>query len=172
MNRNELIKWQKSYKENAFYYRGKLIDSFNTLEKTVENYLMGFFKLRQDIVNDFADIILDRLTFESKKGAFNAIMNRKAAEKGFVKTQNNSWPHSKLFKDLQECQDERNAFAHYYLLTPNSNDGTIITLTEFRDGAKNHGYTKDEYDDLIHKMNRLTSEIFDLFWELPERFDF
>jgi hypothetical protein len=172
MNRDELIQWQESYRENAYYYRGKFIEVFNTLEKTIENYLMGFFKLQGDLVHDFANIILDRLTFESKKGAFNTIMNRKAAENGFLKTQNNSWPHGKLFKDIQECQDERNAFAHYFVLTPNEDDGTIIALTEFRDGVKVHGYTKIEYEALIKKMEVATRDIFDLFFKLPERFEF
>ncbi len=86
-------------------------------------------------------------------------MNNKALKKGFIKTNNNAYPHSQLFKDIQEAQDERNCFAHYYLVVPNEYNETIITLAEFRDSIKVHEYTMDEYMKLLNKMSHCIIEI-------------
>jgi hypothetical protein len=172
MTRSEIIQWQQQYSENAYYYRGKLIDTFNTLEKTIENYICGYFGISNSKVIEFCNVVLDRLTFESKKACFLSLMNAQSENKGFIKTKNNSWPNSKLFKQLNEAQDERNAFAHYYLSTPGKDNGTIISLIEYRDKGETHGYTQKEYDAILNRISKCTEEIFDLYLNLPERFQF
>src|SRR6266481_2467816 len=94
--------WRNQYIENSYYYRGKLIDTFNLLEKSIEHLLMDYFTPNNDEKRvNFRFIILDRLTFQSKKDSLLALMNRYAESKGFIKTGSNSWPHSEVFKDIQ-----------------------------------------------------------------------
>ncbi len=153
MNEPELTKWKNQYREDAYYYRGKLIDTFNSIEKNIEDYLVIHFEVVPHKRYDFQMIVLDRLNFQSKKECFATVVNNKALKNGFIKTNNNSYPHSNLFKDIQEAQDERNCFAHYYLVVPLEHNETIITLAEFRDSLKFHEYSMDEYQNLIYKMS-------------------
>ncbi len=163
-------KIEAEYIEKAHYYRRKFINEFNFLEKLIENYLIRHFQIIGPNAEDFANIILDRLTFQSKKESFYALMNKKVTNQGFKKTNNNSYPHGKLFKDITEIQDERNAFAHYDLMIPIDYSKICIVLAEFRDSEKRHEYTFKEFEDLILKIKNTTTEVYKLFEALPERF--
>lgn len=167
----EVVAWKLEYQQNAHYFRGSLIDCFNKLEKTIENYIAKHFGLKDNVFYEFHHVVLDRLTFESKKDILNKIMNDKAIANGFIKTGNNKWPHSKLFKDIQEVKDERNAFAHYYLLIPNEPNENVIVLAEFRDNPEAHHYTLKEFNGIIQKINEATRQIYKLYRVLSPRLD-
>lgn len=145
--------WRHQYVEQAYYYRGKLIDTFNLLEKSIEHLLMDYFTPDNDNKRvDFRFIILDRLTFQSKKDSLLALMNRYAESKGFVKTGSNSWPHSEVFKGIQFAQDERNRFAHFFLIIPEAITDDIIVLAEMRDGKGFVNYDVKKYYDTITRI--------------------
>ena len=149
--------WRHQYIEQSYYYRGKLIDTFNLLEKSIEHLLMDYFT-PTDIVKriDFRFIILDRLTFQSKKDSLLALMNRYAESKGFVKTNSKPWPHSEVFKDIQFAQDERNKFAHYFLIIPETITDDFIILAEMRDGKGLIPYDSKKYFDTLTKIQAAT----------------
>lgn len=145
--------WRLQYIEKSYYYRGKLIDTFNLLEKSIEHLLMDYFTPNNNEKRiDFRFIILDRLTFQSKKDSLLALMNRYAESKGFVKTGSNSWPHSEVFKDIQFAQDERNKFAHYFLIVPETITDDYLILAEMRDGKGLINYDSKKYFDTVTRI--------------------
>jgi hypothetical protein len=153
----ELLHYKREFTEKAFYYRGQFIDIFNQLEKTVEQYLILHFKAVNP--DEFQSVILDRLTFQSKKEAFITVLNNISTGNGFVKTGKNSWPNSNLFKILGEAQDKRNHFAHHYLYVPERKIDAVICLAEFRDNLKVKIYTAKMYNDLLDRIKSATREI-------------
>lgn len=145
--------WRHQYIEKSYYYRGRLIDTFNLLEKSIEHLLMDYFTPHNDEIRiDFRFIILDRLSFQSKKDSLLALMNRYAESKGFIKTGSNSWPHSEVFKDIQFAQDERNRFAHYFLIIPEVATDDFIILAEMRDGKGLINYDSKTYFDSLTRI--------------------
>jgi hypothetical protein len=163
MDEYELTQWRDNYKHDSYYYRGKLLDTFNALEKMIENYLVDYFwPGNQFKANQLQGIILDRLTFEAKRTSLRAILERRATDNGFVKTKNNSYPDSKFLDEIRLLNDERNYFAHYYLLTPSAPDGTIICLAEFRDQGRYIDYTEDQYNSIIYRMSDALIKILEM----------
>ena len=161
MDAFQLIIYQNEYVEKAYYYRGKMIDTFNSLEKAIERYFMKHFEVKDD--DSFQAIILDRLTFQSKKDALSAILNEKSKNAGFLKTKNNAWPNSKIIKAISEAQEIRNYFAHYNLFVPKSETECIICLAEFRDSLTLKQYTLDQYNEILTKIDDARESVYALY---------
>jgi len=159
MDQNRINSDNDEYSENAYYLRGKLIDTFNTMEKCIESFIVNYFMPNNSKMFDFQSIILDRLIFQSKKEVFFELMKQEQRKRGFIKRKNNAWPYSRLFKDITEMQDERNRFAHYYLAKPSILRDEVIVLIEFRDSVKLHRYNQIKYNDLIERVKSLVDEI-------------
>ena len=145
---NELLQWQIDYQRNAYAHRGRIIDCFTRLELNIDEYLVRYFDVQN--ITDFKCVILDRLTFEAKRTSLKAILDKKALEGGFIKTKNNSYPHSKMIEQLRRLIDERNHFAHYLLSIPQEiNDLYPVVLIEFRDSKSLIGYSQADINALI-----------------------
>jgi hypothetical protein len=109
--------------------------------------------------NDFKNIILDRLTFESKRTALKTLLDVKAIKSGFVKTNSNSFPTSKLIEEIRLVNFERINFAHYVHMVPWSKDDSIITLVEHRDSIKFKSYTLEKFNKIIERIQKATDEV-------------
>ena len=165
MKEPELTQWRNQYRENGYYYRGKLIESFNMIESTLTAYLISYFLGNPNTpqANDFRNIILDRLTFEAKRTALRAILDKKENDKGFIKTKNKSYPHGKLLDEIRLLNDQRNYFAHYQLIIPFHPNDTIVTLAEFRDSLKFVEYDIERYNSILLRMSRMTIKLNEMF---------
>jgi len=151
---------------DAFYYRGKFIDHFNILERSIDEYIAEYIKADKERELDLYTIVINRLTFQSKLDCFIAITKKIAVESGFIKTEKAKWPQSDIYKLIQEAKDERNKFAHFYLHIPEEPVDYIIALMEFRDGGELHFYSKEKYDDLLVKIASADALVNELIKEL------
>jgi len=92
-------------------WRGVYIDSFAFLEKLIDEYLSRYFcgkdeKLKKDLMEL---VLCEKLTFENKRAVFSYVLKNKNIE--IVTT------YSKLLKDIEIANNNRNVFAHYMLDT-------------------------------------------------------
>jgi hypothetical protein len=147
-----------SYEGMSNYYRGLLISRFATLEKSLDYYLASQFTSRDNIA-DLTNIIIDRLTFENKKTALKAILDKKSSANGFVRTNTKSFPSGKFIEELRSLQFQRNCFAHYHLSTNIDEPSSIISLIEFRDSKSILHYTKTKYYNILKRMDEAISKI-------------
>ena len=144
---------QFEYINNSYFYRGLVINTFVNLERTIDSHLADEFITNKSKRVKFYQIVLDRLTFEAKRTALKAILDRKAIAKGFVKTGGNSYPHGKLLEDIRHLQDKRNNFAHYTMMIPTEDKGYVIGIAEFRDKFKPMWFTSEDIQLLIDKID-------------------
>lgn len=150
---------EDDYLEKAHYYRGKMIDVFNDLEQAINDYIIYHFEPNAPFVNEFNELILNKLTFEQKKLAFKSIVQNKSIANGFVpKSKNDPWPHADLFSGIDSAQQDRNRFAHDYTLETENKD-SIIVLAGFKNEYTANHYTLDKFNLLITKVRGLTSRV-------------
>jgi len=145
-------------------YRGFIINEFTKLERALDKHLLfEFFDKGNSYMHwKMHEILLDRLTFDGKRTAVKGILDNKATSEGFVKTKNNSYPNGKLFDEVRQLIEERNQFAHYSLVTDHANPGSVITLLKFRDNTKLLTYKQDDFDELVTRTIKATSDILKL----------
>ncbi len=60
----------EKYINSAHFYRGQLINEFTGLEKSIESFLATYFlpKSYNESI-EFMDIVLDRMSFDTKRAA-------------------------------------------------------------------------------------------------------
>src|ERR1700761_274406 len=145
--------------DNSYYYRGKLIDEFCHIEMELERYLVRYFLHTKPERRELKNLIFDRMTFDSKRTAFKAMLDKKAVENGFVKTKTNSYLHNNLINEIRLLNDQRNYFAHYYLAIPLNVTEYVIMLAEYRDSVKVHKYTFEKYNTIIERIKAVVKEI-------------
>ena len=144
------------------FYRGSIINEWIMLEKAIENYIVRYLSTDTNKQIEIAELLLDRIGFDMKRGVFKAILDKKAEENGFKKTKNNKAPHAKLIENLRLINIKRNHFAHYmgvYDESALSDYPEKITLIEFRDQARRITYTQKEYQ-------KIRQDIYDLHVEI------
>ncbi|MFC1222689.1 hypothetical protein ACFE6N_02705 [Pedobacter sp. BG31] len=148
----------------AHLHRGQLISEFTVLEIAIEYYLAEHFVLDGAMQNSFRSIVLNRMTFESKRSSFKTILEQKEIASGFIKTKSNTYPHSKLIDEIRRLNDERNYFAHYTLVANVGFDENhyVIGLAEFRDSTKYKWYTIDEFNTLMMRIRKATNDVLKL----------
>ncbi len=153
----------------SYYYRGLMLNEFINLEKTIEsvlsNHFFGYDPQTEFTPGrqDFQSVILDRMTFEAKRASLKYLNEKRQIAKGFVKTKSNRFPNNELFNEIRLLNDERNRFAHYYLIKPQLNDKAVLGLAEFRDNSYLHTYTVDDINKILFKIVDVRSEIYNLF---------
>ena len=132
----------------SVFYRGSIITEWIHLEKYIESYILNYFTKDTEKQLELAQLLINRLNFESKRSVFKTILEKKAIINGFKKTKSNSYPDSELLDEIRKINLERNYFAHYVIdysedaviLSPNQ-----ITLMEFRDKTVQKAYTQKDY---------------------------
>jgi len=154
---------QMDYINHGNYYRGTVINSFTTLERTIEQILTSHFITNKKKINDFVYIILDRMTFESKRTSLKALNEKREKFKGFMKTKNNRYPNSKIFEEIRLLQEERNQFAHFTIMIPIEETNYVIGLAYLRDGFVPKWYTLEDIENLNNRIAEATNKIRDLF---------
>jgi hypothetical protein len=153
---------EEEYLKFAHLRRGLFLNAFASLEKTIEVFLVRYFAL-ENKKGEFINIILDRMTFYSKMQSLDIILQNKAVKGGFLKTNSNSYPDSRLLKSLRELNDKRNRFAHDLVAIPEEGDNeNMFGLAQFRDKTQVHWYTKEDYNKLIESTNLLEKEVEEL----------
>jgi hypothetical protein len=145
----DITKDQFDHLNHGHYLRGLVINEFCGLESGLQRYIATYFLGDSDSRKEFSNIILDRLTFEAKRTSLKTILDKKAIEKGFVKTKNNKWPHAQFLDEIRRLNDHRNYFAHYLMTMPQTPTDKAIGLAEFRDNLKIITYTDDEIQKLL-----------------------
>lgn len=148
----------------AHLHRGQLISEFTVLEIAIEYYLAEHFVFDSSMQNSFRSIILNRMTFESKRSSFKTILEQKAIDSGFTKTKSNTYPHGKFLDEIRRLNDERNYFAHYTLVGNSDFDKNqyVIGLAEFRDSTKYKWYTIEDFNALIRRIRKATNDVLKL----------
>lgn len=141
-------------------YRGRLITAFATMEKKLDFVLAGYFSVNPKSQYYMMQILLDRMTFESKRTALKALYDARSEQDGFVKTKNNSYPHNKFFNEIRRLNDHRNYFAHYYLLQAEEEE--IIVLADNRDNTSFVSYTEKELKILLSDIEAIGEQILDV----------
>ncbi|HTD97992.1 MAG TPA: hypothetical protein VK668_01845 [Mucilaginibacter sp.] len=160
------MSYDVEYADKAHYYRGNLINKFSGFEKAVEYFIGNYFMAGNLKLNEMMNVLLDRMTFESKRTAFKAILDKKELDKGFIKTKNNSFHHSEFFNEIRLLNDQRNYFAHYVLVISSEAKDKIIGLAEFRDSMNIIWYSLPEYNAIIHRVYTVTEKVRKLTDEL------
>jgi len=145
-------------------YRGYLINEFTKLERALDKHLLLHFFPNND-ANDkihyrMHEVLLDRMTFDGKQTAVKGILDNKAISDGFIKGKNNSYPNGKLFEEVRQLIDTRNHFAHYLTVVDHSD--SVITLLQFRDNTKMLKYSQSDFDKLVIRIIKATSDILKL----------
>lgn len=144
-------------------YRGYAINEFTKLEKALDQYILIYFIPHQNnMQSPMHEIILDRLTFESKRTAVKSILDKKSDDTGFIKTKNNSYPYGKLFDEVRKLIDLRNNFAHFLDAYDSAEPKSVITLIKFRDKTDIIRYEQSEFDDLIFRIKKTTEDVLNL----------
>lgn len=149
----------KDYIDKAHYYRGYLVNTFTHLEKSLENCLVTHFISDKKLWNQFKSVILDRMNFESKRQSLKFLMEKASERRGFIKTKSNSYPDAKLLNEIRLLNDQRNYFAHYHLMFPETLTDQIICLLEYRDSTDIKTYTKSEYDKIVKRIHDVDQKL-------------
>lgn len=152
------------YFNNAHMLRGKFLNEYTFLEKAIEFCLISHFISDKDKQLMFVEIVLDRMTFEAKRTALKALLDRKATDNGFIKTKNNKYPFGKLFDEIRILNDQRNCFAHYHLVLPpiDSQENYVIGLSQYRDKLNYLLYTQELFDKWIVRIKNAESDLSDI----------
>lgn len=154
---------QMEHINNGNYYRGLVINTFTTLERTIEEILNRHFITNKKKEKDFLYIILDRMTFEAKRTSVRTLNEQKERAKRFIKTKNNSYPNSKLFEEIRLLQEERNRFAHFTIMIPHEETDAVIGLAYLRDGFDPLWYTDNDISNIITRIQDATMQLRKLF---------
>jgi len=148
--------------DNPHAYRGYFISKFTEVETAISAFLTLYFLKGSELSSDgLLTIVVDRLTFESKRAAYKAVLDDHSVNvDGFVKTKNNKWPYANLFDEIRQLNEVRIQYAHYLMDEDRfGEDNAVITLIEFRDSPKVHEYTQKEFDKLIEKIEKVENQI-------------
>jgi hypothetical protein len=155
--------------EGSYYYRGKVIVRFSFLEERIEKFITQYFfgSSLKSVVSankwDFPEIVLERMTFEAKRTSMKAIVDKLSEKGGFIKTKNNSYPHSKLFEEIRLLNDQRNYFAHYanliFMKDEFQMDEFVVGLKERRDKNQVRKYTLEEFNALIYRIQKAAHDV-------------
>jgi hypothetical protein len=141
--------------------RGKVINEFCLLEQAIEWFIVSHFVTVPGYKVAIKHILLDRMTFETKRGILKHLLDLKSVKKdGFTKTKNNSSPYAKLVDEIRRLNDIRNEFAHYRIMTiePPSNDVKVILLNS-RDFIGVKEYEEAEVDSIIQRIKKSAETI-------------
>ena len=155
---------------NAHYYIGVILNSFVLLENEISYAISEYFLGDSDKVWRLMDIVLDRLTFESKRASLKAIVEKTEDSNGFIKTKNNSYACKEFFNELRLLNDQRNYFAHYFLIQgsnvahPSNTKDVVLILTDFRDKGKDHYYTKAYSEKIVDRIQNAKQAVVRI-WE-------
>ena len=146
-------------------YRGYLINEFTMLERALDKHLLLHFYPTDDANSRshyrMHEVLLDRMTFDGKRTAVKGILDNKVISEGFKKTKNKSYPHSKILGEVRELIEIRNFFAHYLTVIDHAKE-TVITLLQFRDSTKLLQYTQQDFDELVERIMKATSDVLGL----------
>jgi hypothetical protein len=141
--------------KNAYEIRGYFIDRFTNLEQMMDMYLARyFFKGDNPKAIETRTILIDRLTFESKKNALKYLLDAKS-DRDFKagKYGNHNKNYKKLVEDIVKLGKIRNYFAHYQAMLPSGqNDGILVRLVEGRDTFKVIKYTTSQFEGHINTI--------------------
>jgi hypothetical protein len=149
----------------AIYYKGQALERFTFLELTLEERISEYFFNPMDVnkaslSSDMKTIILNRLTFESKRTAFRYLCMQVDIKKGFIKSKNGKgYPHKEILAELRKLIDERNRFAHYSIIQPVDSEGIVIALAELRDRSILHKYTNSDIQKLFNRITKVQSDM-------------
>jgi hypothetical protein len=153
----------------AVFYRGSIINEWIHLEKAIEGYICHYFTQDISKQEELFNVLVDRLTFDSKRLVLKTLLDRNSELNGFKKTKKNSYPYSDLMEELRKINLERNYFAHY--LFDYSNHAIIncdkqLTLLEFRDKTKRKTYKEEEYVQLRQRIFDAHNKVNELLGKL------
>ncbi|HWZ02014.1 MAG TPA: hypothetical protein VNX40_00315 [Mucilaginibacter sp.] len=145
--------------KDPHYYRGLFISKFSMVELFMDAAICFYFTRDEEMAKDLIFMVINRLTFESKRTAFKAILEKISIADGFKKTKNNKWPYSELLNEIRLLNDHRIYFAHYAIFGGKSTDENVIELMEYRDQKKRIIYSKAEYYKLIKRLGNVISQV-------------
>jgi len=147
----------EDYIANSHHYRGWIINEFSKLEKEIELFIMDDLEILLICGFEFQTIILDRMTFESKRASLKKLLEEKSKKKGFKKTNKNSYPHKSLLDELVALNEIRNNFAHFPLKELFLNHDYLynaICLIKYRDDYQTINYKDNEIELIIERIHK------------------
>ena len=163
MSKKLSAKEQFEHINHGYFYRGMVINTFTSLERTMEMILTDYFITNDKLKNDFITVVLDRMTFESKRTSLKSLNERFLTESGFIKTKNNSYTNSKLFDEIRLLQEIRNNFAHFTIALPNDEFKAVLGLTNQRDEIGVVWYTDADISSINRRILNATTELEKVF---------
>ena len=154
MTPEQIADWKKWLQSNGPYLRGLMIDYFNDLERQIELFITVFFFGDPNLEFNFKPVILERMSFENKRSAFESLL--KKLNKSDLK----------LIQEINSLKKVRNKFAHGGLVIPWNPNDNIITLSSSRDEHNLIGYSEKQYRIFIDRMVAATSTIKQMWRDL------
>ena len=161
---------------NPDEYRGYFISQFAELERSIDMFLADYFiPDDSNCAEELIEILIDRITFESKRTALRVIFerqpetdiirNKKVIPKGVYK---------KLLEEIRKSSVIRNYFAHYKTIDFDKSDAyypiikdknVIIGLVQFRDSTTHITYTNAKFYEEIEKIGKCKDAILKMLSE-------
>lgn len=158
----------KEIEETAIFYRGTILHECIILEKTIDDFIAKDISLDEEVGVRVFQILLERMTFDSKITAMSAIMDDAQRIAGFIKTKKGRYPHADLIKNIKTIKDERNYFAHQPAwIRPDVLDHyPSVAFVNFRDTAKIEFYDQTRVSKLIELIHGVVKEIEELIYQM------
>ena len=126
-------------------YRGCILNASIDLERAIDAYLTKYMTTDENKQLDIFIFLLDRMSFDAKISAFQAILQRDNPQ-DFKKK------YDKLMGKIRMWKDERNVFAHYSL---NDSDNAVnnvskfVRLVNFRNKIDFKEYTGEKFIEIL-----------------------
>lgn len=136
--------------------RGIVINVATILEKSIDSYISKYLSSIEEKQNEIYYFLLDRMTYEGKRTAFEAILKKNNTQEEFKRTS------KKLIDDIRKVIYQRNYFAHFLInFDPIEavNHPGEIGFIEFRDGEKTVWYSREKMIKFVELTNKCILEI-------------
>lgn len=140
--------------ELGIRYRGTVLSYSANLEKYIEGYIAMYFTFKTDIAYEMCELVLDRLTFDSKIATFEAMLKKKY-ESDFKKR------FGKLISEIRIIQSERNKFAHYHQ-SFDTGDIRNVVLCNYRNSRNYITLTHESFELLIKRIEKCAEIVQDM----------
>lgn len=153
--------------EKAMYscmLRGLVITQMAGLEKALDTYLSNYFTADTSKQLELFELLLDRMTFDGKRTAFEAILKKNHTPAEYKKN------YKGMIEDLRKLIVKRNQFAHFIFDEHNEIKGNVyhIGLMEFRNAVNTIWYSEEDVAKIGNDSNALMNKIYDMAYKQTE----
>lgn len=149
----------------ACMLRGLVITQMAGLEKAVDTYISNYFTADTSKQVELFVLLLDRMTFDGKRTAFEAILKKNNTPTDYKKT------YKGMIEDLRKLIVKRNQFAHFIFdehTEIEEKQHHVIGLMEFRNTVNTIWYSEEDISKIGQDANGLSNRIYDMAYKLTD----